>query len=420
VSGLGSLALRSLWSRRATALLTVFAVAVSVALLLGVEKLRTGAREGFAATVSGTDLIVGPRSGALNLLLYTVFHLGEPTASVSWDSFELVRRHPDVDWAVPVSLGDSHRGFRVMGTSRDYFDHFRYGRREPLAFEAGRAFDDVHDAVVGAAVARALGYRVGDGIELSHGLGEVSFAPHRDHAFRISGVLSPTGTPVDRLVIISLEAVTAIHAGWEGGARSSLALPRSGHEGSPPPHPERLTAFLVGMRTRPAVLQMQRALNEHRVEPLTAVLPGVALSELWRMVGVADRALRAIAACVVLAGLAGMVATLLAGLNERRREMAVLRSVGARPAHVFGLLVLESTLLALLGVVAGAMLAWGLLLAASPWAGRHLGLTLSPGLPGAYDLAIGAAVVCAGFLAGTLPAWRAYRNSLADGLSMRV
>ncbi len=151
------LVLRSLWSRRDTALLTVFAIAVSVALLLGVEKLRTGAREGFAATVSGTDLIVGPRSGPLNLLLYSIFQLGEPTSSVSWSSFEMVRRHPDVAWAVPISLGDSHRGFRVMGTSQDYFEHYRRGRRVPLAFEAGRPFGDLHEAVVGAAVARTLG-----------------------------------------------------------------------------------------------------------------------------------------------------------------------------------------------------------------------------------------------------------------------
>jgi putative ABC transport system permease protein len=414
-----SLALHSLWSRRVTALLTVFAIAVSVALLLGVEKLRAGAREGFAATVSGTDLIVGPRSGPLNLVLYSIFQIGEPTASMSWSSYELVSRHPDVAWAVPVSLGDSHRGFRVMGTSRDYFEHYRYGRRVPLAFEAGRAFDGPHDAVVGAAVARALGYRVGDSVSLSHGLGEVSFAQHDDHAFRISGILAPTGTPVDRLVIVSLEAVTAIHRGWEGGARASTTSPEAGHPHEAQP-PEKITAFLVGMKSRPAVLQMQRALNEYRTEPLTAALPGVALSELWRMVGVADRALRAVAACVVLAGLAGMVATLLTGLNERRREMAVLRSVGAGPGHVFTLLALESTLLALLGAVAGGLLAWGLLGAAAPWVEHQLGLSLSPGLPGAYELAIGAAVIAAGFLAGTIPAWRAYRNSLADGLSMKV
>jgi len=419
MSRLLPLALHSLWSRRVTALLTVFAIAVSVALLLGVEKLRTGAREGFAATVSGTDLIVGPRSGPLNLLLYSVFQLGEPTASVSWASFELVRRHPDVAWAVPISLGDSHRGFRVMGTSRDYFDHFRYGRKAPLAFDAGRPFEDRHDAVVGAAVAASLGYGLGDSVELSHGLGDVSFAPHEDHAFRISGILAPTGTPVDRLVIVSLEAITAIHEGWQGGARASVAPPADHHAHDPAP-PEKVTAFLVGMKSRPAVLQMQRALNDYRGEPLTAVLPGVALGEMWRLVGVADRAMLAVAGCVVLAGLVGMVATLLTGLNERRREMAVLRSVGARPGHVFGLLVLESTFLSLIGVLAGGALAWGLLGVAAPWLDRQLGLSVSPGLPGAYDLAIGAAVVAAGFLAGTIPAWRAYRNSLADGLSMRV
>jgi putative ABC transport system permease protein len=414
------LAVRSLWNRGATAALTVAAIAVSVALLLGVQQLRSGARESFASTISGTDLIVGARSGPLSLLLYSVFHLGDATASVSWESFQLVRRHPDVAWALPVSLGDSHRGFRVMGTSDEYFRYFRYGRRQVLAFAAGGPFRGPQEAVLGAGVAAALGYAVGDSIRIAHGLGEVSFAAHDDHPFEVSGVLAPTGTPVDRLVIVSVEAIVAIHAGREGGMQAHAAGPQDRARKSLAAGPARITAFLVGMKSPNAVLQMQRALNEYTGEPLTAILPGVALGQLWRLVGVADAALLAVAACVVLAGLIGMVATLLTSLNERRREMAILRAVGARPRDVFGLLVLESLVLALAGVVAGFLLSWLSLAAAAPLLGRRFGLFVGPGLPGGHELAIGAAVVGAGLLAGSIPAWRAYRNSLADGLSIRL
>ncbi len=419
---LGALAARSVWNRRVTAGLTVFAIAVSVTLLLGVQKVRTQTRDSFASTLSGTDLIVGARGGPVNLLLYSVFRIGDAMTGVSWRSYELVARHPDVAWVIPISLGDSHRGFRVMGTSRGYFEHYRYGRRQPLAFRDGAAFADLHDAVLGADVAATLGYAVGDPLTVAHGLGEVSFARHDEHPFRVAGILERTGTPVDRTVHVSIEAITDIHADWQGGARR--AAPAG--PGADRDHEEReltpdsITAFLVGMRDRNAVLQMQRALNEYKGEPLLAIMPGVVLGQLWQLVGVADKALLLVAACVVLAGLVGMLTSLLTSLNERRREMAILRSVGARPAHVFGLLVLESGLLAAAGVLLGFLGTWALLAGAAPLLERRLGLFIQVGAPTPLDLAIGAGVLGAGLLAGLIPAWRAYRNSLADGLSVHL
>ncbi|MCU0976579.1 MAG: ABC transporter permease [Steroidobacteraceae bacterium] len=414
------LAARSLWNRRVAAALTVFAIAVSVALLVGVQKLRTEARESFASTISGTDLIVGARSGPVNLLLYSVFRIGDPTANISWQSYQLVARHPDVAWTIPISLGDSHRGFRVVGTNGSYFEHYRFGDRRPLAFAAGGPFTDLHDAVVGAEVARALGYAIGDRITIAHGIGEGSFAEHDDQPFTIVGILERTGTPVDRSVHVSLEAITAIHEGWESGMRAPAIGARPGETAPADLTPTAITAFLVGLESRAAVFQMQRALNEYRGEALSAVMPGVALQQLWQVVGLADTALLLVAACVVLAGLIGMVTALLTSLNERRREMAILRSVGARPLHVFLLLEVESALLAAAGVVAGFVIAFGAMALAAPLLEQRFGLFVEVGAPTGYDLAIAAAVVGAGLLAGLLPAWRAYRNSLADGLSIRL
>jgi putative ABC transport system permease protein len=119
------LALRSLGNRRLTAILTILSIGLSVALLLGVEKVRSGARESFANTISGTDLIVGARGGGVQLLLYSVFRIGNASNNITWKSFQDVAARPEVAWIVPLSLGDSHRGFRVLGTTRDYFERYR-------------------------------------------------------------------------------------------------------------------------------------------------------------------------------------------------------------------------------------------------------------------------------------------------------
>jgi putative ABC transport system permease protein len=416
-----NLAFKSLWNRRMTALLTISAIAVSVALLLGVQKIRTTAREGFANTVSGVDLIVGARSGPLNLLLYGVFRVGDATANVSWASYQKIARHPDVAWTIPISLGDSHRGFRVMGTNASYFEHYRFAGTETLRFAAGGPFHDLYDTVLGADVARSLGYKLGDSIVVSHGVGNVSFAQHKDKPFRVAGILEKTGTPVDRTVHVSLEAITAIHVDWQSGMQAPPGFRVSAADTRTRDlTPDTITAFLVGMRSKVMTFTMQRAINEYRQEPLLAILPGVALSQLWELVGIADTALMIVASFVVLAGLLGMQTAILTSLNERRREMAILRSVGARPRHVFALLVAEAGLLAVLGVVLGVALTYLLLFAGRPLLEKRFGIFLSlTGLaPG--DLAILAAIVAAALLMGFLPAFRAYRNTLSDGLQIRV
>ena len=416
-----TLAWKSLWNRRATALLTICAIAISVALLLGVQKLRTAARESFANTVSGVDLIVGARSGPLNLLLYSIFRIGDATANVSWKTYQKIATHPDVAWTIPISLGDSHRGFRVMGTDGNYFAHYRFGGDHELKFSSGGPFHDLYDAVLGADVARTLGYKLGDSIIVAHGVGNVSFAEHKDKPFRVVGILAPTGTPVDRTVHVSLEAITAIHIDWQSGMQAPPGYRVSAAEAR---HrdltPDTLTAFLVGMRSRVMTFTMQRAINDYRQEPLLAILPGVALSQLWELVGVADTALMIVAAFVVLAGLLGMLTAILTSLNERRREMAVLRSVGARPRHIFALLIAEAGLLATLGVAAGIGLTYLLLFVGRPLLEKRSGIFVTVTGLSQIDIAILGGIIIAALLMGLLPAFRAYRNALSDGLQVRV
>ena len=439
-----ALSLHSIANRRLSVALTVVAVALAVALLLGVERLRNDARAGFAQTLSGTDLVVGARSGPVQLLLYSVFHLGNATNNVSWASIEHVAGLPQVKWLVPIALGDSHRGHRVVGTTAAFFTHYRHGESRALAFAAGRPFveaparaEDIFEVVIGAEVAARHGYRIGQRIVLSHGsvgsggvsgagvggatnAGALRFAEHADKPFTIVGILARSGTPLDRALLVSLEGIEAIHIDWMGGAPMPGVTIAPEHVRKFDLRPKSVTAALVGLHSRTAVFRVQRQINTHAGEALTAILPGATLQELWGLVGIAEQALLAMSALVVAVGLAGMIAVVVASLGERRRELAILRALGASPRHVFALLAVESVLLALAGIAVGLALLYGAGAALAPWLASQHGLQLSRGWPSAGEWRLLAAVLVASLAASLVPALRAYRYSLADGMTIRV
>jgi len=482
------LAVKSVLNRRLTAGLTVLSVAVSVALLVGVDRIRTEARAGFANTISGADLIVGARGGPLNLLLYSVFRIGDATSGISWESYEDIAGRPEVAWTIPLSLGDSHRGYRVLGTTSAYFEHYRHGRERRLELAVGTGLDDVRDAVLGSEVADSLRYALGDSIVVSHGIGDISFEHHDELPFTVTGILEPTGTPVDRTVHVTLAGIEAIHddsahapgdghddhaddhgdehadahdehaddhdehaddhdadhageheaghAGEHDDAHhddhageheADHADERDDHaDGHTDDHtadhvePDSITAFIVGLESRPLLLGLQRYVNEYAPEPLMAIIPGVALQQLWEMLGVAEAAMLGVSVFVVIAGLIGMLTTFLTSLTERRREMAVLRAAGAGPRLVFALLIVEALLLAAAGSLAGVAIVHAAMVLARPLLLAQFGLALAGGAPGLFDLAVVAAVTIAGGAVAAIPAWRIYRYSLADGLTVRI
>ncbi len=414
------LAWKSLRNRRFSVGLTVVSIALSVAMLIGVERVRNETRASFANTISGTDLIVGARSGPVQLLLFSVFRIGNPTNNISWQSYQEIASHPKVAWSVPLSLGDSHRGYRVLGTNGDYFKYYRFAREQTLHFEAGGEFADLYDAVIGAEVADKLGYQLDTPLVIAHGGADVGFARHEDKPFRVVGILERTGTPVDRTVHVSLEAIEAIHVDWQSGAPVPGLSISADQARKLDLKPKVITAALFGLKSKIATFQVQRYVNEYKGEPLSAVLPGVALAELWGLIAIAENALLVVSAFVVVVGLFGMLVALLTSLNERRREMAILRSVGARPVHIFALIMGEAAVLTLLGIGLGLALLYLLLLVGRPFIEVHLGLFIEIGSPTAYEFTLLGAVLLAGFLVGSIPSYRAYRMSLSDGLSLRV
>lgn len=415
------LGLRSLRNRWMSTLLTLLSVALSVFLVIGIERIRWGAQESFSNSLSKTDLVVGARGSDLQLLLYTVFHMGDATNNITFESYNFVKNHPSVEWTIPISLGDSHRGHRVVATDQNFYRHYRFQGDKSLEFASGSPAEKVFDVVVGSKVALDLGYGVGDSLVLSHGVSEVAVVKHEDKPFKVVGVLKTTGTPIDRALYITLEGMEAIHIDWQNGVPPSV-----GQETKATALLEKkfvvnqITSFLVRTKNRIETLQLQREINNFQEEPLMAVIPGVVLSKLWKALSYGEVALKAVSVCVALVSLIGLVLVLFTSLNERRREMAILRALGLRPLKILFLLMSEALFVVLVGSVVGLFGLYMALWMGQPFLLESLGIFFPITFPTGMELYFLAVLFCATALVSFFPAFTAYRKSLHDGLSVRI
>ena len=441
LSALTNVALQSLRYRFGGVLLTVLAVALSVFVLLGVEHVRQEAKSGFASTVSGVDLIVGARTGEINLLLLSIFRIGNATTNIEWETVEEIENLERVAWSVPITLGDSHKNFRVVGTTQDFFERYQYGRKQPLVFEKGSEFEALQDVVLGSRAATELDYRLGDSLVLSHGMADTSFTHHDELPFNVVGILERSGTPIDNALFVSLEAIDAIHDDENGGSHEEHDEGHKGHEDhdeheSHDDHDEHdaheheeghkghddheghnhgpigtVTAMLVGLESPAFALQVQRAINEYQGEALLAILPGVALAQLWALVGGIEGTLRGISILVFISSIFGLNAMLLASMRERRREVFVLRSIGAPSSFVLALLLLESLLIVTIGIAAAVVALFGAIAAVNGFLADQIGVTLSMAIFSEASLIAIGLIYISSILLSLLPAMQAYRAS---------
>jgi len=401
-----TVAWHSLMSRKKTVILTFLSLCISIVVLLSVEHIRLQAKESFNRSISGVDLIVGAPSGQLNMLLYSVFRMGNPTKNIKYESFEMLQTHALVEWAIPISLGDSHRGFRVMGTNDTYFSHYQYADKQTLDVVEGSQFKHMFDAVIGADVPTTLGYKVNDSIIIAHGIVGTSFTQHEHAPFVVSGILAATGTPVDKTVHISLEAIEAVHL-------SPTALKKLvNNPTSAQLRPDSVTSVMLGLSSKFATFGMQRDLNNYANDRLMAILPGVAMSELWTMMATVENLLRAISALVLVSSLFGLATMLMASMNERQAEIAVLRVLGAGPFTIMLLVMFESLILvctSLIVAISGLKL---ILLSLDDWLASEFGLFLSDNVVSPHIANLSGLVILATLVVSLYPAIEAYRKAL--------
>jgi putative ABC transport system permease protein len=369
------LATKSLYYRKGSVIITTLALSISLIVMFGVEHIREQAKNNFTSTVSGVDIIVGSRTGEVNLLLYSVFRMGKATNNMSWQSYASLSKDPMVSWSVPLSLGDSHRGYRVLGTTADYFEYFNYGEKQRLNFDAGNTLKEVFDVVIGAEVAQKLNYQVGDQLTLSHGIGSTSFSHHDDAPFRVVGILAATGTPVDQTLHVSLQGLEIVHV--PAAQRKWFTnQPKQSIDDNKELLPKSVTAVMIGLTSRMVAFQFQRKVNTKSQEPLMAILPGATLAQLWQTLSVAENTLLLISSLIVISTLFGLSAMLIASIRERREEIKLLRMIGASPLFIYWLIAIEALLISFISIiVAITVLTLGLTLSKS-FLFTHYGLSI--------------------------------------------
>ena len=412
------LTFNSLYARLLTVGMTVFAISLSLMLYMSVEKLRTSAYTSFTDTISQTDLIVGARTSSVQLLLYSVFRIGNATNNITWESYEDVIDKKEVAWSVPISLGDSHKGFRVMGTNNEFFKRYKFRGGQSIELGQGKNLDDLYDVIIGAGVAEKLNYSVGTPLIVSHGL--QSFSDHDDQPFKVSGILAKTGTPVDNTVIVSLEAIEAIHVDWSTGAKIPGQITPVEEIRQMDLSPKNITAALIGVNSKLQIFQLQRWINEYPEESLSSILPGVALQELWRIVGVVENLLLGISVTVIFTTLIGMTAIIFSSLNERRREMAIWRAMGASPKVVIGLLMLEAFIISVMSIIVSTVMLFLSLYVLQPWIDNTYGILVNIEMLAVKDIYIFMLFIIAASLVSLIPAIRAYWFSINDGMTIKI
>lgn len=410
---------RSLKNRKFTSMLCVLSIALSVTLFLGIERIRNGAREGFTNTISKTDLIIGAKGGPLQLLLYTVFHIGGAVNNIRMSTYEDIKNNRLVEWSIPISLGDSYKGYRVIGTDENFFEHYRFRGDKQVHLISGKIPTETFDVALGIEVANKFHLKVGDPIVLSHGISADSILNHDATPFRIVGIIAPTQTPIDTGVYINLYGMEAMHFGWETGVPDDINKINPDRFKKENIKITQLTSFMVKLKSRIAVLKLRRDIDQYEKEPIMAIIPGLALQEMWQTIGYVEQILFLVSLCVLLVGLLSILISLYTSINERRREMAILRSLGASSTHVFTLLIYESSFLVMLGCFFGVTSLYGLLFFVRPWLESNFSVYLEIQSLSSKEWAYLLGIFLTGTLAGLIPAIKAYMNSLQDGLTIK-
>ena len=413
-----SLLLKSMRSRIIPTSLVTISLMASMVLLLSIERIQQGAEEGFNQSISGVDAIIGPRSSSIELVLYTVFHLGRPSNNITTKTVNDVKLRGDISWLVPIALGDSHKGFRVVATEPNYFEHIKYANGQPLVFSKGVAFAELSETVLGSDVAEKLSYRVGSKIQITHGSVESIGSKHDDFSFVVTGILNKTGTPIDRAIFLDLKGYELLHLGWKSGKKifnlddiNLSSLPEDALI------PKTVTAAFIGLKSKLTLFNFSKNIREYPKEAISAVIPGIALSELWSIVGLVDKGFQLLSWIIIAISLIAMVTLIIASLDNRKQEMTIYRANGASPKFLAMMVLCESLVIGLTAIVGAIILVTIVTYFATVQLNLALGISPSFKWISMGEITVFSFILLAGALSSLIPAVMVFRKNLHQTLS---
>lgn len=391
---------KSLRQHALSTAVTAFCVALAGGLLMSVWSIQEQSEATFTGANAGFDAVLGARGSKLQLVLNAIFNLEASPGNLAWSDFLDIQRNPDVELAVPIAVGDNYHGFRLVGTTLDLFEKSEYAPGKQYALQPGGDWFDPKrkEAVVGDFVARKMNLRVGDAFHPFHGLIFDEKNQHSD-TYVVVGVLKPSNTPADQVIWIPLEGLQKM----------------SGHD---PTLATEISAVLVKLKADSALAGFQMDLMYNRQgNRLTFAWPiGAVMAELFDKIGWFNRVLTLVSYLVAIVAAASILASIYNSMNERRREIAILRALGARRTTVFTCILLEAASISILGMLAGFAFYGIIFTIVAGIIRAQTGVVLDPLKFNLVMLWAPASLIALGALAGVVPAIKAYRTDVAENL----
>lgn len=406
-----------LWNRKLTTILTILSVALGVGLIYSVLTLREETRKRFEEEGHAFDIVVGAKGSPLQLVLSALYFMDVPTGNIAFSDYEAIKKNEDVAAAFPICMGDTYRGFRIVGTTRELFDYTWISAstgetRQPFRFADGRPFEKPMEAVLGSAVARAEDLKVGDTFIGSHGFIELPEGLNDEHSkfpYTVVGILAPSGSPNDRAVFCSVDSVWNVHAHHGEGEHKEE---ERGHEAS-----SEVTAILIALQSPSLRFQFVESINDSF--NAMATIPIQQVANLYaNILGTAKSVLLAVGYLVVAISAISVLIGLYLSIFQRKRDLAVMRALGASAHEIVSSVLIEAFLVTVLGIGAGWIIGNGVCWAIGQYLERRYGLTVGIfGWLTSEETAAFAVIALVGFVAGMLPAWQAYRTDVARDLA---
>ena len=389
------LALANLKEHLLTTLLSVMLLAIGVGMVSFIVTVSEQLNDRFNRDIRGIDMVVGAKGSPLQLILSAVYQIDNPTGNISVSESMKIRKHPLVKYSIPLSYGDSYKGFRIVGTDTMYLNHFK------ASFASGEAWTKSMDVVLGSTVAKRLNMGVGAHFHGTHGFEEEGHA-HDEVHYNVVGVLEETGAVIDRLVLTSTKSVWDIHNHDEHLHSDEKELDRE------------FTALLVKFKSPMGLMQLPRLINEKT--SMQAALPAIEINRLYDLMGVGFSTLQAIGVLMMIIAATSVFISLLNSLKERKQELALMRVLGASPFKLFGLVVLESLLLCIAGYLIGIILGRVSMMALSNFGEQQFKFGIEQVGIAQVEIWLLPFTLCVGIIAAIIPAFRAYRSNISSVL----
>lgn len=406
---------RSLRQYLLSTVVTACSIALATGLVMAVLEISEQSRRAFSGSSLGFDAVLGARGSQLQLVLNAVFHLEASPGKIPWSLYRAIAAEPGVEQAIPLAVGDNYRGYRIAGTTPEFFSRRRPAQRVALTIEPGGAVfrEDTREAVIGSVVATRTGLRVGSEFHPYHGLVYAETNQHNE-TYRVTAVLEPTNSPADRVVWVPIESVYRMGGHVLQGA-GQVFVPEAGAT-IPEEHRE-VSAVLIALSDPQAGFALDQLINRQGTVATLAWPIGRVMAELFERLGWMSRVLTLVAYLVMLVAAGAIVASLHNTLHERRREFAILRALGAHRRTVCATVVGQAASIAAAGALMGLVVRALILVAAAAVIRDQTGVVLDVWQPTAiWGLVPGSAILL-GASAGLIPAWRAYTSDVADGLA---